>query len=203
MFSLMSRSISARTAAAALVIGGIVAIGAHAAAPTHPQQQPTNGAVASAPVLPLGGDDVREVQNQLIALGFDPGPADGQVGPATRAAAQQYDQSRGGTGRVSIDGALLARLKSDTAPRLSYAQVAERSRERPQALSAATPSAPAGFGGIVQQFMPLIASAIANSNNDRYYGPSYGPGYYEPAPGYYYGRGYYAPPPRYYGYRGW
>ena len=49
---------------------------------------------------------MREVQNQLIALGFDPGPADGQAGPATVAAAQQYDQSRGDSGRVSIDSAL-------------------------------------------------------------------------------------------------
>src|SRR5262245_33066400 len=57
--------------------------------PAVPQQ-----ANANLPPLPLGHDDVREVQNQLIALGFDPGSADGQAGPATLAAAQQYDQSR-------------------------------------------------------------------------------------------------------------
>ena len=79
------------------------------------QQAPAQQANATLPPLPLGHDDVREVQNQLIALGFDPGAADGQPGPATMAAAQQYDRSRGGTGQVSIDGALLARLKADTA----------------------------------------------------------------------------------------
>jgi hypothetical protein len=44
----------------------------------------------------------------------------------------------------------------------------------------------------VQQFMPLIGAAIANSNanNNGYYGP--GPGYYGPGPGYY------GPPPGYY-----
>src|SRR5258708_11332323 len=69
---------------------------AQAAAP----QQPAN---ANLPPLPLGHDDVREVQNQLIALGFDPGAADGQAGPATVAAAEQYDQSRGGKiGRAHV-----------------------------------------------------------------------------------------------------
>ena len=86
-----------------------------AQAPAAPQQQ----ANTNLPSLPLGHDDVREVQNQLIALGFDPGAADGQAGPATVAAAQQYDQSRGGSGRVSIDSALLSRVKADTAPRLT------------------------------------------------------------------------------------
>ena len=80
----------------------------------------------------------REVQNQLIALGFDPGPADGQTGPATVAAAQQYDQSRGGCGQVSIDSALLARLKADTAPRLTYDQVAARSQSRSRAQAPAS-----------------------------------------------------------------
>ena len=60
----------------------------------------------NSPSIPLGQDNAREVQNQLIALGFDPGPADGQIGPATIAAAQQYDLSRGGSGQVSIDGAV-------------------------------------------------------------------------------------------------
>ena len=197
----ISLKLLAGTAAAALLIGGALGAGAQTAAPSlppippakqQPQQQQAlqsdNSAAANQPAIPLGHDDVREVQNQLIALGFDPGAADGQIGPATNAAAQQYDQSRGGNGQVAIDGNLLARLKADTAPRLTYEQVQERSRAHQQA-QASPAAASSQFGGIVQQFMPLIGAAIANSNanNNSYYGPPpgyYGPGYYGPPPGY-------------------
>jgi len=189
----------AGTAAAALLVGWAAGVGAQTTAPSLPpippakqqQQQQAlqseNSAAANLPAVPLGHDDVREVQNQLIALGFDPGAADGQIGPATNAAAQQYDQSRGGNGQVAIDGALLARLKADQSPRLTYEQVQERSQAHQQAH--ASPAAASNqFGGIVQQIVPLIGAAIANSNNNNgYYGPPpgyYGPGYYGPPPGY-------------------
>ena len=154
-----------------------------APAPAAPQPQAT----VSLPPLPLGHDDVREVQNQLIALGFDPGPADGQAGPATVAAAQQYDQSRGGSGRVSIDSALLARLKADTAPRLTYDQVAARSQSRSQAQA---PAAAANqIGSVVQQLAPLIGAMVNSANSGNYgggygYGGYPGPGYYGPGPVY-------------------
>ena len=144
-------------------------------------QAPANS--ANLPALPLGQDDVREVQTQLIALGFDPGAADGQAGPATVAAAQQYDQSRGGSGQVSIDSALLARLKADTAPRLTYDQVAARAQSRSQAQAPA--SAGNEIGSIVQQLAPLIGAAVNSSNSGNCGGYSCG-GY--PGPG-----GYYAP----------
>jgi hypothetical protein len=183
-------------AAAALLIGWAAGVGAQTTDPSPPQQQALqseNGAAANLPAIPLGQADVREVQNQLIALGFEPGAVDGQPGPATNAAAQQYDQSRGGNGQVAIDGTLLARLKADTGPRLTYEQVQERSRAHQQASASAAGSNQ--FGGIVQQIMPLIGAAIANSNNNSTYGPGpgyYGPGYYRPGPGYY------GPPPGYY-----
>jgi Putative peptidoglycan binding domain len=196
----MSQSLSkplklfAGTAAAALLIGWAAGVGAQTIPESLPQEQASLPASGTAPnmlpSLPLGHDDVREVQNQLIALGFDPGPADGQAGPATIAAAQQYDQNRGGSGQVSIDGALLARLKADTGPRLTYEQVAARSQARQQAHTSSSASGASQFGGIVQQIMPLVGAAIANSNNG--YGPGYygpGPGYYGPGPGYY-GPGY-------------
>lgn len=189
----------AGTAAAALLIGWAAGVGAQTTnmslppipqAKQQPQQQALqseSSAASNAPATPLGHDDVREMQNQLIALGFDPGPADGQIGPATTAAAQQYDQSRGGNGQVAIDSALLARLKADQGARLTYEQVQERSRGHQQASASA--SGASQFGSIVQQFMPLIGAAIANSNNNNgyYYGPPpgyYGPGYYGPPPGY-------------------
>jgi hypothetical protein len=185
------------TAAAALLIGWAAGVGAQTTNESLPPQQawlPASGPTANLPSLPLGHDDVREVQNQLIALGFEPGPADGQAGPATIAAAQQYDQSRGGSGRVSIDGALLARLKQDTGPRLTYEQVAARSQARQQAQTSASAPASNQFGNVVQQIAPLLGAMISNSNNNNNggYGPGYygpGPGYYGPGPGYY-GHGY-------------
>lgn len=155
-----------------------------AQAPAAPQSQAAPPASnANLPALPLGQDDVREVQNQLIALGFDPGGADGEAGPATIAAAQQYDQSRGGSGQVSIDSALLARLKADTAPRLTYDQVAARAQSRSQAQAPA--SAGNEIGSIVQQLAPLIGAAVNSSNSGNCGGYACG-GY--PGPG-----GYYAP----------
>jgi peptidoglycan hydrolase-like protein with peptidoglycan-binding domain len=201
--SRICKNMLAGTAAAALLLGGAAGIDVQAAAPTSypplPQPrdaQPTTMPATGQPAMALGHDDVREVQNQLISLGFDPGPADGEAGPGTMAAVQKYDQSRGGPGRVSIDSALLARLKADTGIRLTYEQVAERSRARQQAQAAA----PAGasnqmgasnqLGGIVQQIVPLIGAAIANSNNNN--NNNYGPGYYGPGPGYYGPPGYYS-----------
>ena len=191
----------AGTAVAALLIGWSPVGGAQAADPdpSLPLQQaslPATDAAVDSPSLPLGHDDTLEVQNQLIALGFDPGPADGRVGPATIAAAQQYDKSRGGSGSVSIDSALLARLKQDTGPRLTYDQVAARSNARREAQGPASAPAPASsqVGNVVQQIAPLLGAMIRNSNNNSGYGPGYygygpGAGYYGPGPGYY-GRGY-------------
>ena len=109
---------------------------------------PANNATGNFPALPLGHDGVREVQSQLIALGFEPGPADGEAGPATVAAAQQYNENRGGSGPVPIDGALLTRLQQDTGPRLAPEQVAARSQPRYQAQAPASNP----LVGVMQQF---------------------------------------------------
>jgi hypothetical protein len=103
------------------------------AAPQQQQASAPAPTTSNVPALPLGHDGVREVQTQLIALGFDPGAADGEGGPATVAAAQQYNENRGGSGPVPIDGALLTRLQQDTAPRLTPEQVAARAQPRSQA----------------------------------------------------------------------
>jgi hypothetical protein len=181
----------ASAASAALLIGLAAGSSAQAADP-EPQQQASAPATTQAPPLPLGHGDIREVQNQLIALGYNPGPADGQIGPATTMAADQYDASHGGSGNVAVDGALLARLKADTGPRLSYEQVEARAGGQGGGSTQSSGSAPAAssgasqVGGIVSQIVPLIGQAIANSNaNNAYYGPAY----YGPPPGYY--RGYY------------
>jgi Putative peptidoglycan binding domain len=189
-FPVSPRKLFASAAAAALLIGWAAGAGAQTTDPSAPQQQAP--ATTTAPPLPLGQGDVREVQNQLIALGYNPGPADGQIGPATTTAVEQYDHAHGGTGQAPIDGALLARLKADTGPRLSYDQVAARA-QGVQAQSSAPASGAGQFGGILQQILPMVGAAIANSNNNNgynngYYGP--GPGYYRPPPPVYYGYGY-------------
>ena len=159
----------AGVATAALLIGWAAGVGAQSASPpgvpplpppmqgdtvpknlppAGPQPQPALlGSTPSLPLAPLSHDEVREAQNQLIALGFDPGAADGEAGPSTVSAAQQYDQSRGGSGRVSIDSALLARLKADPAPRLTYDQVAARSQARSQARGSTSAGNQTGGGG--------------------------------------------------------
>ena len=105
-------------------------------------------------MLPLDHDSIHEVQSQLIALGFDPGPADGETGPATTSAVTQYNESRGGTGPVPVDGRLLARLQQDTGPRLSPEQVAARLRPH------YAPAPPGPVAGLVQQFRSNIRALL-------------------------------------------
>jgi len=132
----------------------------------HGQQQPSAADQASPaplaaaapanglPSLPLDHDGIREVQSQLIALGFDPGGADGETGPATMAAVRKYNESRGGNGPVPVDGRLLARLQQDTGPRLTPEQVAARARPH----YAPAPANP--MAGVVQQFQSTIGALL-------------------------------------------
>ena len=129
--------------------------------PAPPQQAtaaPGNGSTSSLPPLPLDHDGIHEVQSQLIALGFDPGPADGETGPATMSAVQQFNESRGGTGPVPVDGRLLARLQQDTAPRLTPGQIAARSQPH------YSPAPPDPLAGVVQQFQSNIRALLNGGN---------------------------------------
>jgi peptidoglycan hydrolase-like protein with peptidoglycan-binding domain len=67
---------------------------------------------------PLGRDEVREVQERLLAFGFNPGPFDGNVGPMTVGAVMHYQQARGGLQTGKIDRALLEALRRDPAPKV-------------------------------------------------------------------------------------
>ncbi len=53
---------------------------------------------------------VKRIQSLLAENGFDPGPADGFVGPKTREAARAFQAARGLTVDGSLDGVLLAAL---------------------------------------------------------------------------------------------
>lgn len=47
-----------------------------------------------------GSDTVRNIQAGLGKLGYDPGPADGKIGPKTRAAIRQYQERN----KLLVDG---------------------------------------------------------------------------------------------------
>lgn len=63
---------------------------------------------------------VREMQGRLRAMGFNPGPVDGIVGPLTENAAQQYRRARGLEATGAVDGSLLAQLRQEPPPPQRY-----------------------------------------------------------------------------------
>jgi peptidoglycan hydrolase-like protein with peptidoglycan-binding domain len=69
---------------------------------------------------PLGSAEVREVQERLLAFGFNPGPFDGNAGPMTVGAVMHYQQARGGLQTGKIDRALLDALRRDPAPKVVH-----------------------------------------------------------------------------------
>ena len=83
-----------------------------AAAPAAPDP---SAAAAQMPTV-----EVREVQNRLRAMGFNPGPVDGSVGPLTENAAKQYQRARGLEVTGAVDRNLLAELRQETPPPRRY-----------------------------------------------------------------------------------
>jgi peptidoglycan hydrolase-like protein with peptidoglycan-binding domain len=51
-------------------------------------------------------DQLMEVQSLLIKLGFNPGPADGIIGPKTLEAVRKYQKSNG----MEVDGKISEKL---------------------------------------------------------------------------------------------
>lgn len=62
----------------------------------------TPAATGAQPVLRIGarGEEVKDLQRELIAAGFNPGPVDGWFGPKTQAAVRAFQHSRG----ITVDG---------------------------------------------------------------------------------------------------
>lgn len=59
--------------------------------------------------------EIAEAQEALARLGFDPGEADGKMGPAARGALRRYQESRGLPADGYPDSATLQRLRKDRA----------------------------------------------------------------------------------------
>ena len=116
--------------------------GASTTAPSNPVVETTTApaaAPASAVATPtpltrtigpgVAGDDVTLIQQRLVDLGFDPGPADGQFGPATQMSVWAYQKlvlglsGKAVTGKVTPDiwekmeqGLTIRPLRPDATP---------------------------------------------------------------------------------------
>jgi peptidoglycan hydrolase-like protein with peptidoglycan-binding domain len=89
-----------------------------AAAEPAPQAASQPAAVPpaeAAPPGPVTADTIREIQERLTQLGYDPGPVDGVTGSRTRAAIESYQAARGLSGPAEPSAALLQRLRQDEA----------------------------------------------------------------------------------------
>jgi peptidoglycan hydrolase-like protein with peptidoglycan-binding domain len=74
------------------------------------------GGGAPAPTATTGDlprERVQQVQERLAAAGFDPGPADGAMGPRTRAALRAFQEARGLDPTGEPDGSTLAELGAE------------------------------------------------------------------------------------------
>jgi hypothetical protein len=67
---------------------------------------PRGGSAAA----PLTASRIAQAQRRLNAAGFDPGPADGTLGPKTREALRQYQRSKGFPATGELDAHTLAAL---------------------------------------------------------------------------------------------
>jgi hypothetical protein len=105
--------------------------------------EPTGANVASQPTYLTVGEPVprpdlanaRQIayaQSKLAALGYDPGPADGQLGSRTEAAIRKFQKDARLPGDGRIDDRLVARLDTE---------VRTRAPSRPRELAAISPGA--------------------------------------------------------------
>ena len=74
---------------------------------------------------------VRDTQQLLAGLGYDPGPADGAFGPQTKGALQVYQRDKGLPPDGKPSQTLVALLRQDTAARTTPQQVTPPQDDRP------------------------------------------------------------------------
>jgi peptidoglycan hydrolase-like protein with peptidoglycan-binding domain len=87
-------------------------------------QTPATSAPAAVSSSRADGQNVRDAQQTLEALKLDPGPADGMLGPRTKAAVKRFQQAE----KLSATGTLDAQTR---------ARLAERRREHVEQLQKA------------------------------------------------------------------
>ena len=126
-----------------LVIGVLLWAFAGAAQESAEQAGPTATLEAEETRLELNRAERRQVQRGLAAAGFDPGPADGLFGRATREAIRQWQASRGeaATGYLDADAAKDLLIAGNTAkrPRTEGQRQHPRRRQRPSPQSKSSP----------------------------------------------------------------
>ena len=81
--------------------------------PTEPAPAASGQSPAVAPPAPEPDRSVAEVQRLLARLGYEPGPADGILGPRSKAAIERYRSDRSLPPAASIDSDLVGHLRAD------------------------------------------------------------------------------------------
>ncbi|MDJ0962420.1 MAG: peptidoglycan-binding domain-containing protein [Acidimicrobiia bacterium] len=69
------------------------------------------------------GDEVRQLQDDLALLGFDPGPIDGAFGPKTEAAVRAFQES---VDSLGADGIVGPKTAASLASRVGPKRAAQR-----------------------------------------------------------------------------
>jgi len=80
--------------------------------------------------LALGTDQTRELQQRLKAAGFDPGSADGVIGPKTRRAIADWQIARDLAETGFLDAEQLALIHQDTEDAFKKAAASKKSKRR-------------------------------------------------------------------------
>jgi sulfatase modifying factor 1 len=92
---------------------------------------PSDPAADAERALALSPDAIRNIQIWLLALGHDPGSADGVIGPATRRALRSWQRSKGIAETGYLNPSSLAALRQDGPPALSRTLAGHRFRDCP------------------------------------------------------------------------
>ena len=96
------------------------------------ETEPDEGAAIEA-ALGLDRAARRAIQGGLAAAGFDPGVADGQFGPGTRAALRAWQKAQGAAATGYLTETSAAELRAEGQAAVA-AQIAELERERPSSV---------------------------------------------------------------------
>ncbi|MBL6929834.1 MAG: caspase family protein [Rhodospirillales bacterium] len=134
------------------------------AAPVAPAVSPS--------VSPAARDMVREAQTLLADLGFDPGLADGKMGPRTRKAIERFQLSSGsledGTLSEELVASLRAAPKKKKAPVKRAAKPAELSRDAVVWQLIGNSNRTSDYEVFLKQFPESTFAALARSRMDAF-----------------------------------